>query len=76
MLRCGDGLASTRPQLLRQDVADALGVNPAVGFDLQVMRDLFHARLIITLGEGQHIIQPLLVPHLPARQRRRLGLVG
>ncbi len=37
VLRCGDGLASTRPQLLRQDAADAFGVNPAVSFDLRLI---------------------------------------
>ena len=76
-LRCSDGLASARPQLLRQDVADAFGVNPAVGFDLQVMLDPRPARLIVTLagrvgGEGQHIIQPLFLPQTgPARRALR-----
>jgi len=71
-LRCGEGLASTQPRLLRQDVADAFGISPAVGFDLQVMHDPHPARLIVTLGEGQHIIQPLpLLQTGPAR--RALG---
>ena len=71
-LRCGDGLVSTRPQLLRQDVADVLGLGPAVGFDLQVMLDPAPARLIVTLGDGQHIIQPLPLPQTgPARRALR-----
>ena len=77
-LRCGDGLVSTRPLLLRQDVADVLGLGPAVGFDLQVMLDPAPARLIVTLGEGQHIIQPLPLPQTgPARRalRWRFGLI-
>ena len=71
-LHCGDGRASTQPRLLRQDVADAFGVNPAVGFDLQVMHDLHPARMIVTLGDGQHIIQPLPLPQTgPARRALR-----
>ena len=49
---------------------------PTLGNVLDDMpRDAGQAQLIIALSDTQHIIQPLRVPHLPTRQRRRLGPV-
>lgn len=75
-LRMGQGQVNAAPTLTRPDVAAAFGISAAAGFDLTMPRDAGQAQLIIALSDTQHIIQPLLVPHLPARQRRRLGLVG
>lgn len=75
-LRVGQGQVNAAPTLTRPDVAAAFGITAAAGFDLTMPRDAGQAQLIIALSDAQHIIQPLPVPHRPARQRRRLGPVG
>jgi len=68
VLAAGAAQAAARPGLHRQDVAAALGIDPAVGFEMDIAQPQGPARLILH-HQGREIVHE--VPPVPARLIRR-----
>lgn len=75
MLRSAEGSAITRPDIPRQDVADALGCSPRVGFEIS--QPYGDGRFSLTVDQGgvehRHDVAPI-PPRQLSRNRRELAL--